>query len=316
MPQIKAPDDILISALNLVEEFGSAHLAVKANATDIPSSTLQSRAILAKNRGLKPTFKKEAPRLYTRERLGKMHLVIPDVQAKAGVCTDQMTWVGNYIVEKQPDVVVMIGDFFDMESLSSYDRAKLSFEGRRYTKDIISGRAAMEKLLKPIDEYNRTARVKYTPRKVFCLGNHEIRIVRMADNHPELEGKLELADMGLKEYGWEVHDFLKVVKIDGVEYSHFFTSGVKGLPVSSAAVLLRERQCSATMGHVQHFDMAVHKKTQQIAMFSSTCYLHDESYLGHQGNSQRRQIVVKHEVANGIYDPMLVSLNFLKKAYS
>ena len=70
------------------------------------------------------------------------------------------------------------------------------------------------------------------------------------------------------------------------------------------------------MGHVQTFDMAVHKKTQNIAMMVGTCYLHDEDYLGPQGNNVRRQIVVLHEVEDGKFDPMLVSLKYLEKAYS
>jgi hypothetical protein len=70
------------------------------------------------------------------------------------------------------------------------------------------------------------------------------------------------------------------------------------------------------MGHVQYTDVAMHKKTQQIGLFCGTCYTHDEDYLGHQGNVQRRQIVVKHEVEDGRYDPMFVSLKFLEKAYS
>jgi hypothetical protein len=129
-------------------------------------------------------------------------------------------------------------------------------------------------------------------------------------------GKFDLSDLQLKEYGWKTHDFLKIVTIDGIEYSHYFTSGVMGRPVSSAAALLRERQKSCTMGHVQTTDIAIHKKTQNIALFCGICYLHDEPYLGHQGNSTRRQIIVKHEVEDGKYDPMFVSLRFLEKAYS
>jgi hypothetical protein len=69
------------------------------------------------------------------------------------------------------------------------------------------------------------------------------------------------------------------------------------------------------MGHVQHTDIAVHPKTQATAMFVGTCYLHDEDYLGLQGNSCRRQVVVMHEVIDGLFDHMLVSLNFLERRY-
>jgi hypothetical protein len=307
---------MLIEALNLTEEYGSAFLAIKAGATTVPRNTLDLRVNTARIRGLKPTFRKDAPRIYSRQRLGRMHCVIPDVQSKPGVRNDHMEWVGNYIAEKKPDVVVCIGDFWDMESLSVYDKGKLPFEGRRYVNCVKAGRTAMEKLLKPIDDYNRTAKEKYKPEMHFTMGNHEIRIVRLADNNPEYEGKFSLDDLGIADYGWKVHDFLKVIKIDGVEYAHYFTSGVMGRPVSSAATLLRERQCSATMGHVQHSDCAMHKKTGQRALFAATCYLHDEKYLGEQGNSQRRQIIIKNEVTEGRYDIMEVSLGFLEKAYS
>lgn len=316
MPTPPLDDSYLIDALNLIEEYGSAIFAIKAGATDLPRNTIEYRAGQARLKGLRPTVRKDAPRVYERKRIGRTHLVIPDVQAKPGVPTDHLTWIGNYIVEKKPDVVVCIGDFFDFHSLSRYDKGKLAFEGRRYVEDIKAGRRAMEKLLKPIEDFNRTAKDKYLPQLEFTMGNHDVRPRRLVDENPEFAGKFDEADMGLVEYGWRVHDFLKVVDIDGIEYSHYFTSGVMGRPVSSAAALLRERQKSCTMGHVQNFDFACHKKTQNMAMFAGICYLHDEDYLGPQGNSTRRQIVMKHEVEAGRYDPMLVSLKFLEKAYS
>jgi hypothetical protein len=318
MPTPKLPDEFAIAALNLVEEYGSGHLARKAGATDIAARVIDKRADIGRMRGLKPTFRKEAPRVYTPQRLGRQHMVIPDVQAKPGVVTDHLTWVGNYAVEKRPDVIVCIGDFWDMPSLCLYDKGKKDFEGRRYVADVKAGRVAMEKFLKPIDDHNRVAKKheQYKPELHFTLGNHEIRLVRLVDDHPEYDGKFSLDDLGLHEYGWKVHDFLKVVELDGIEYAHYFTSGVRGNPVSSAAALLRERQGSATMGHVQHTDIAMHKKTQQRALFCGTCYLHDEKYLGAQDNCQRRQIIMKHEVEAGRYDLMEVSLKFLEKAYS
>jgi hypothetical protein len=125
-----------------------------------------------------------------------------------------------------------------------------------------------------------------------------------------------MSDLDVTQYGFEDHEFLKPVEIDGVLYCHYFTSGAMGRPAASAAVVLRETQQSATQGHVQHTDIAMHRKTQQTALFAGTFYSHDEDYLGHQGNNQRRQIVVKHEVEEGRYDLMFVSLKYLEKAYS
>lgn len=314
MPPPQLSDDLLIEALNLEEEYGSCHKAVSAGATTLKRETLKHRIKVAKLKGLRPTFRKDAPRIYERKRIGRMHLVIPDVQMRHGVRDDHMTWIGNYIVEKQPDVIVQIGDFADMESISTYLRP-MEKEGKRYKKDLDSVHKALDKLFAPIEAYNRTAAVKYKPRLVLTMGNHEQRISRFIDEHPELEDVIGLHDLRYASYGFEVHPFLKVVEIDQIQYSHYFTSGSMGRPCASAAVQLRTRQASSVAGHVQHTDMAIHPKTGNIALFSGTCYLHDEKYLGHQDNCQRRQVVMLNEVENGRFDPCFASLRYLEKAY-
>lgn len=307
MPTPPVPDALLQEALDLVELHGSAFEAVRAGASPLPQSTLRDRSQRALLRGLKPTVKKDAPRIHSRDRIGEMHMVIPDTQVKSHVNTDHFEWAANFANEKRPDVIVHIGDHFDMPSLSLYDKGKIGFEGRRYVDDIKAGRAAMERFI---------TNLTYKPRLVFCLGNHEMRIQRVVDLNAEYAGKFDLDDMGLRDYGWEVIPFLKPIEISGIKYCHFFTSGVKGQPCASAAVLLREQQQSATMGHVQHSDLAMHKKTQQRALFCGTFYSHHEEYLGYQGNDQRRQLIIKHEVNEGRYDLMEVSLRYLGKAYS
>ena len=307
-------DELAQQSLDLYELHGD--FTKVGRILGINESSVRNRLYRAEQRGFKPTVKKDAPRLYTRQRLGRMHLVIPDCQVKSGVPTQHLGWIGNYIVEKKPDVVVCIGDFADMPSLSSYDKGKLAAEGRRYVKDIAAVHKGMDTLLKPLQDYNRTASEKYKPEMHLTLGNHEHRIIREVEENPRYEGRFNYSDLSYEDFGWKVHDFLQVVELDGIEYSHYFTSGVMGRPVASAAAMLRERQKSCTMGHVQYTDMAVHKKTQNIGLFCGICYLHDEEYLNPQGNVSRRQIIIKHEVdGKGHYDPMFVSLRFLEKFY-
>ena len=76
--------------------------------------------------------------------MNKKHFIIPDCQTKEGVPLEHLTWAGKYCAEKHPDVVINIGDFADMPSLSSYDVGKKDFEGRRYTKDIAATKKAMD----------------------------------------------------------------------------------------------------------------------------------------------------------------------------
>ncbi len=104
--------------------------------------------------------------------LSKKILFIPDCQVKPGVDLTYLKAIGHYIVDKKPDVVVNIGDFWDFPSLSSYDKGKLSFEGRRLQDDIEVGKQGMKELLGPLREFQKTD-TSYKPRLVFTLGNHE-----------------------------------------------------------------------------------------------------------------------------------------------
>lgn len=250
------------------------------------------------------------------------HLVLPDMQVKDGVDLSYLDWVGKYIVDKKPDVIINIGDFADMPSLSMYDVGKKSFEGRRYKKDIDVTRQAMDRLLAPLRAFNEKAKKnkekQYKPKMVLTLGNHEERILRAVESDPKLDGTMSINDLGYAEAGWTVIPYLTPVVIDGVVYCHYFTSGVMGRPVASAAALLSKRHMSAVMGHVQHRGIAYANKAdgQQITgLFVGCCYLHDEDYLGSQGNKYWRGIWMLHEVENGSFDECPISLNFLRLKY-
>jgi len=250
------------------------------------------------------------------------HLVLPDVQFKPGNDSTFLTAIGNYIVDKKPDTVVCIGDFSDLPSLSSYDVGKKSFEGRRYKADVEATHQGMEALLAPISNYNakmrRTKHSLYLPRLVLTLGNHENRINRVVEGDPKLEGTISLDDLKYAKYGWEVIPFLEPIVIDGIAYCHYFTSGVMGRPVASARHLVQKKHMSCTMGHVQNWEM--HREVAAngrpvLGLFVGSCYEHHEDYLGPQGNTYDRGVWMKHEVKDGHYHPMFVSLNYLKKNF-
>lgn len=250
------------------------------------------------------------------------HLVIPDCQVKPGHSTEYLTHIGNYLVEKKPDVVVCIGDFADMASLSSYDVGKKSFEGRRYKADIEAAHKAMEALLGPLWEYNRrmrrTKHALYTPRLVLTLGNHEHRINRVVDGDPKLDGTISIEDLKYREYGWDVIPFLQPVVIDGVCYSHYFVTGLLGRPCSSAQMQLTKKHMSCVAGHQQGFQVVTGHRgdgRRLTSIIAGSCYEHDEDYLGPQGNKHWRGIVMLHEVVDGEFDHMQVSLNYLKQKY-
>jgi len=250
-----------------------------------------------------------------------IHCIIPDVQIREGDDTSFLTRVGNYILAKKPDVIVQIGDFADMPSLSSYDIGKKDFEGKRYTKDIKAAREAMDALLEPIREFNRKAKKnkekQYKPRMVLTLGNHEERINRAVNNDPKLEGLLSVNDLPYND--WEVIPFLQPIEINGVFYSHYFPTGVLGRPSVTASAMISKLHASCIAGHQQGKQIAYGKKPDGstiTCIIAGSCYEHDELYLDHQSNKHWRGIIMLHEVHNGSFDEMFVSLAYLKKKYA
>lgn len=255
--------------------------------------------------------------------MSNVHMVLPDVQAKRGHDFTYLNNIGRYMVEKKPDTVICIGDFADMESLSSYDKGKKSFEGRRYLADIEASHEAMEAFMSPLNEYNKNAKKnkmkQYHPRRILTLGNHENRINRAVELQPELEGVLDISQLRYEKWGWDVYPFLEVVHVDGVAYSHFFTSGVLGRPVTSARALLTKKHQSCVMGHNQHLDVATDYRadgTPIIGLMSGTCYEHDEDYLGPQGNAYFRGFHMLYEVNNGSFFHHPISLHYVNKKYA
>lgn len=215
-----------------------------------------------------------------------VHLVVPDVQAKPGHDFSYLNRIGRYMVEKRPDVVIIIGDWADMPSLSSYDKGKKSFEGRRYLADIQASHDAMEAFLGPLWEYNKNAKKnkmkQYHPRLVLVMGNHEYRINRAVELQPELEGVLSTDHLKYAEYGFEVYPFLEVVNIDGINYSHYFTSGVMGRPIGNARLLLQKKHQSCVQGHVQTMDIATDYRADGrpiIGLFAGCCLTPDHKVL-------------------------------------
>ena len=251
------------------------------------------------------------------------HLFIPDNQVKPGVPLDHLEWIGKYIVDKRPDRIINAGDFADMPSLSFYDKGKKAMEGRRVSADIAAVHHGWDVLNGPIEEYNRQRRKNkhalYLPDKHITLGNHEDRITRACNADAQIDGLLSLDSLKYERYGWKVHPFLEMVELDGIAYSHFFANPYTGKPWGGMIITrLKNIGFTFTMGHVQTKDSGVQflaNGTVRRGLVAGACYLHDEDYKGPQGNHHWRGIIMKHEVADGNYDMMEVSLDYLCRRY-
>lgn len=251
-------------------------------------------------------------------------LVIPDTQRRPDnvqVNTPLDHALGNLIVKERPDVVVHIGDHWDMPSLSTYDMPKnnrRTIDGREVAADVDAGCESMERVLAPLrDLQKRQGDSKhrvYRPRMVFTLGNHEERILRF----PELRGLVGIGDM-FAGTPWEVYDYLEPVTFGGVEFVHYAANALSGRPFGgSAEYRLNKTKMSVVQGHEQTFKYAMEFLNNGRALsflVGGACYLHDEPYKGPQGNNHYRGAFILHDVKDGVYDLEQVSCARMMREY-
>lgn len=244
--------------------------------------------------------------------------LLMDTQVMPGVPLEHLGWYGEYIGEKKPDVIVCMGDFGDFPSLSMFGRNQRDFHQHRYAKDIAAFHEGMQLFLAPI-EAAKAADPTWKPYMEFLEGNHETHIERFTQENPILEGSMSMDDLCLEEYGWRVHPFLQPVAIGGVAFCHYFPSGVMGKPISSAPALLRKLHMSAVAGHQQGREIAYARRADGgnlTAIISGSFYQHKYKYLSPFTNAHWRGTYFLHEVKDGQFDEMALSIDYLRRRYA
>ena len=249
------------------------------------------------------------------------HLIIPDAHAHPDFHNRRFDWLGRAIADIKPDVVVGIGDWADMPSLSHYDKGTKGFEGRRYQRDVAASQDAFERMFKPI----RAAKRKL-PRFVFLEGNHEHRIERAISNDAaQLDGIIGLNDLGFVDYPIDFVPYRGgtpgVISVDGINYAHFFTSGIMGRPIGGmhpAFQLVSKQYSSCTQGHSHTTDYSVRTDAQGRFIHGLVCGVfqdYEADFAGVANDMWWKGIVVKRNVDNGQYDPQWISMNALQREY-
>lgn len=212
-------------------------------------------------------------------------LVIPDAHAKPGVSMRRFDWLGKVIVDLRPDVVVDLGDWADMESLSSYDKGKKSFEGRRYAKDVAASVEARERVARHLKKSRKR------PRLVALGGNHDYdRIHRATELTPELDGTIGVSDQQHAEYGWDLIPYLHPHTEAGYAFQHYFGSGLMQRPIGGerhALRLLQTQFTSCIQGHSHLWDEAERTLAngRRIQAFVPGCFLDPEQWESYAGRA-------------------------------
>jgi hypothetical protein len=216
-----------------------------------------------------------------------------------------------------------------MPSLSSYDKGKKSFEGRRYRDDIAAGNDALnvfERSLNKLtgEEAARTKKARYRPRKYALIGNHEERILRAINNQAELEGAIGYDDFLFKQHGWAVVDYMEPLVLSGVAFSHCFGSGVMNKPISGespAATLVKKKlhSCVAGHSHLRDFAERTDVTGRRMQGLVAGCFLEPDQKESYAGEAQKlwwNGLVYLHDVKDGTFDPEFISMERIVKEYS
>lgn len=248
------------------------------------------------------------------------HMYIPDVQLRPGVPFNHIPAAANYAADKRPNVIVIAGDWWDLPSLSSYEKpGSKFFEGVKLDADLEMGNHVMDLFLTVI----RKAK-GYKPRIVFTEGNHEYRMQRAINVDPvRLEGLMgrHLFHFG-KAGEVEFYPFLDIVNIDGILYSHYFVnpqSLLRGTLGGQMDNRLNKIKKSFTQGHQQTLltgSQYLPDGSRIRGLVAGAFYQHNEEYAGPQGHNYWRGCIYKHEVRDGDYDLMELSLPYLVEQWT
>lgn len=246
--------------------------------------------------------------------MGSCHLILPDSHATPDQNNDRFTWFGKLVHDLKPDVVVNIGDLADMASLCFHSKP-IELENARYKRDCDSSIDAQERIFHEVRKHK-----KRQPRWIWTLGNHDIRPQRFVEANPIFEGHLKNEDIGYKDFPWEVYPFLDTVRVDGIAYSHYFTSGVMGRPIGGqhpAWTIIKKTNESSTCGHSHVTDYKI-DRTPGRSLMGLVCgsYIdYQAGYAGRANDMWSRGVAVCRNVEDGLYDYEWISINRLKDAY-
>ena len=224
----------------------------------------------------------------------RRHIIIPDTQIRPGVPLEHIGWAAQAIVDYKPDVIVVIGDWWDMPSCSKHnlpgskqtegtrvqgghrDRQRSVPHARRTDGGGAAARCAT---------YKRSVG---TPRKVFTFGNHEFRVDRAVSETPKPRG-----DADARRHA---HAQLRAARVPG-DRPHRWDLVLALLQQHAERAADRRHDPepieqdparSFVQGHQQGFSVRLSAvpcgKLVRHGLVAGSFYLHDETYRDVQSN--------------------------------
>lgn len=245
MPQPRLTDEECLAAVRLHALHGTAKAV--AEATGVKQAAVEHRLKVAAQRGFRGTRPVLAgldlePPPAPRDQFStyeEIHLPKPRIRVKAwtsetppegpvirvvaigdphdkpGRCKERFKWLGRFAADMNPDVVVSIGDWASLDSLSTHE-----MPGSQGDADRPPFHEELESLDESLSVFHLGLPVGSVP--VFTThGNHEHRAVRAAQRQPKQCGDLPVRlDQVFARYRVTTKPFGEFLDIGGVDFVH------------------------------------------------------------------------------------------------
>lgn len=235
-------------------------------------------------------------------------LVVGDAHFTPHCDFERAAWVGEIIMDRRPDIVITMGDWYDMHSLNAYEKhGSKSMEGVNISDDIRAGDAAFDTMFTPVWDHNQSRRAinkkTYQPDFIFLHGNHEERLDRFIQDFPKFEKAFVY---GAEERSDLVVPYRHYVDIGGVLFTHIPHN--KARPISSvygARKVLQAMDKSVVWGHTHMLDFATSTRIggDQIYGLNVGCLFDDDPhYMDGLVKDYWRGVVLLSNVTNGKFD--------------
>jgi len=139
----------------------------------------------------------------------KKVIILPDAHIDTKV-SKEYKLAKKFVKDFKADEIILLGDFMDVSALSGWDLDKRrNMEGRRFKKEVDVTNKELDYLQ------------AHTKKITYLEGNHENRIERYLDKHPEMEGMIDLElVLGLKYKNITYHTINTLYKLGHLRFTH------------------------------------------------------------------------------------------------
>lgn len=234
----------------------------------------------------------------------RSHFIVSDMQVTPKALPQvkkTLYKIAQQVKKKRPSVLIFLGDFADMESLFRASKKYDNMDSKKYKDDVNSANEAMayfQDLIKDVKPACGARKIE----QHMTLGNHEARIYSFQKNNQQVSTFINITDLNFHNY-MAVHDYLKVVTIDDIQYAHKFVNGSGGADIVSARLLLKKVYGHACCGHTRKIDQFTDYKPngkQLSTLIAGASYEHEMSYLDNpQDKLYPRQVWFCNDVSLG-----------------